>query len=147
MKIYSKNNKLGLHRTESFERMHLIEIVKAFSSTIGEVNEIIAGRWSYGGDSTLGLQQPSPSEAISLKKTEIMNYLIESAVSYQIGGCPLQMTRIKDQDFLVEMIYPEPAQANNLSLGEEAKCPKLLLSSSTSAKELYEIPMCQLPLK
>ena len=50
MKIYSKQAKVGIHRTEGFERSHLVEIVKAFSNTLGEVNEIFAGRWSYHSD-------------------------------------------------------------------------------------------------
>lgn len=78
MKIYAKQNKLGFYRTEPFERMHIVEIVKSFSNTLGEVNEIIAGRWSHVGESGhTNTQLPQgPS-----KKTEIMNYLIESAIT------------------------------------------------------------------
>lgn len=130
MKIYSKQSKLGVYRSENFERSHLIEIVKSFSNTIGEVNEIVSGRWSNLGETGhVGAQLP----ASATKKIEIMNYLIESAITPQVGGqCPLKMIRIKDKDFLVDMVFPEPSQATNLSLGEEANCPQMILSSPIS---------------
>lgn len=76
-----------------------------------------------------------------------MNYLVESAISHGHGKCPLQMTRIKDQDYLVDLRHPEPAQTKNMSLGEDANCLKLVFSSSKSGKEIYEIPLCGLQTK
>lgn len=76
-----------------------------------------------------------------------MNYLVENAISKGNSKCPLQMARIKDQDYLVDLRFPEPLQTKNLSLGEDANCVKLILTSSTTGKEIHEIPLCGLQTK
>ena len=50
MKAYAKNVKLGFHRRDYFDRTNLIEMVKSVSTSLGEVNEAIVGRWDKTKD-------------------------------------------------------------------------------------------------
>lgn len=115
-----------MHRTEAFDKTHLVEIVKSYSNTLGEVNEIVSGKWSPIKDSAAGTGK-SPSATLSQKKLEIMNYLVESAVPKGTYECPLQMTRIRDKDYIIDLVLPPESQTHNLSLTQEETCSKLTL--------------------
>lgn len=107
MRAYTQSVKLGHHRQEFLDRNNMYEIVKSISKTIGEVNEYVVGRW----DTVENSKGSSDSGQSGSKKVEMMNYLIESAIERKKSQCAVKMTTVKENDYLLDLYFPDPVEA------------------------------------
>jgi len=117
------------------------------STTLGEVNEAVVSRWDAER-----LPEPEDQDKAT-KSPTLMNYLIESALDTQERKCPIKMTTVKGKDYLVDLFFPDPAQAvieasnTTHEPAADALCTKLKLSSTLTGQELHSFPLCNLTAK